>query len=474
MLGIGIGLTSQRGVSLNALIARLFANDEPGALFDASDLTSMFQGRTGTTAAAVGSPVGYALDKREMGGKSAAAFIAGQPELVVNGGFDSDFSGWTAGAFGGSPAVLSVNSGRLRVTNDTAGGNGYVTQSFETVVGRSYQVTWAVYIGTATLPRISVGTSAGANQIYNRDVNTSGTYSAIILATTTTSYVNVLNNTTTADLFTEADNISVKEVPGNHAVAPSDAARPILGRVPASGRRNLLTRTEEFDNGAWTKNNVTVTANAAIAPDGTMTADQLTATADLGNVLQANVQSADVTHTQSLYVKSATGSPVSGAIFGISSAATRTDFVATNDWQRIENTVASLGGTRFPQVRLDNSGDSIFIWGAQLELGSTATPYQRVTTAFDVTEAGVRDCYYLRDDGVDDALNATLPDLGTDATLAYASNTGVTILTGQTIGAGAFDILRDQDLFGLLAINRALTAPETANVTKWLEQRGPD
>jgi hypothetical protein len=331
MLGIGLGITSQRGVSLNALIARLFANGEQGALFDASDLTSMYQGRTGTTAAAVGSPVGQWFSK-------------------VNG-----------------------------------------------VV----------------------------------------------------------------------------------AIAPSDAARPILGRVPATGRRNLLTRTEEFDNAAWLKDTgVTVVANTTVAPDGTVTADtvdytqngfirQIGPTAIVGQVYTGSVYLRADVETPARLVMLFSPGGLGGVAININ---------VTTEWQRFSITGTVPSGTP-DNARLRiicTQAGSLKVWGAQLELGSTATPYQRVTTAFDVTEAGVRDCYYLRDDGVDDALNATLPDLGTDATLAYVSNAGVTILTGQTIGAGAFDILRDQNLFGLLAIDRALTAPETANVTKWLEQRGPD
>lgn len=36
---------------------------------------------------------------------------------------------------------------------------------------------------------------------------------------------------------------------------------------------NLLTYSEQFDNAAWVKNNSTITANAAVAPDGTTTAE---------------------------------------------------------------------------------------------------------------------------------------------------------------------------------------------------------
>ena len=38
---------------------------------------------------------------------------------------------------------------------------------------------------------------------------------------------------------------------------------------------NLVLRSEEFNNAAWTKTSATVTANAATAPNGTLTADKL-------------------------------------------------------------------------------------------------------------------------------------------------------------------------------------------------------
>ncbi|WP_156920677.1 phage head spike fiber domain-containing protein [Fundidesulfovibrio putealis] len=40
-------------------------------------------------------------------------------------------------------------------------------------------------------------------------------------------------------------------------------------------RTNLLYPSEDFSNAAWTKTRATITANAAVAPDGTMTADKL-------------------------------------------------------------------------------------------------------------------------------------------------------------------------------------------------------
>jgi hypothetical protein len=48
-----------------------------------------------------------------------------------------------------------------------------------------------------------------------------------------------------------------------------------------------------------------------------------------------------------------------------------------------------------------NAGDIVFR-NFQVEIGSDRTAYQRVTTAFDVTESGQRDCFGVRFDGVDD------------------------------------------------------------------------
>jgi len=46
----------------------------------------------------------------------------------------------------------------------------------------------------------------------------------------------------------------------------------------------------------------------------------------------------------------------------------------------------------------------VFIWGAQLEVGSSATAYQKVGLTSDVTESGKRDCWGLLFDGSDDSL----------------------------------------------------------------------
>jgi hypothetical protein len=78
------------------------------------------------------------------------------------------------------------------------------------------------------------------------------------------------------------------------------------------------------------------------------------------------------------------------------------------------------------------SGTGIFIWGAQLELGSTATDYQKVTSTYDVTEAGQADNYHLVFDGVDDSMVTPSIDFtGTDEMSVFA---GVRKLSDAAIG----------------------------------------
>jgi hypothetical protein len=58
-------------------------------------------------------------------------------ELVTNGTFDSDTSGWT----GGNGATLSVVSGALRVTNDGSTSYPFAVQVITTEVGKTYTVS---------------------------------------------------------------------------------------------------------------------------------------------------------------------------------------------------------------------------------------------------------------------------------------------------------------------------------------------
>jgi hypothetical protein len=171
---------------------------------------------------------------------------------------------------------------------------------------------------------------------------------------------------------------------------------------------NLLTFSEQFDNAAWTKGRLSVTANSIAAPDGTVTAEKIvenTAT-DTHYVYQTPSLSA-IGYTLSVYLKAAErtfakincfrGTEYSGyvnlltgAVSGLTGGATLTTVDVGDGWWRcaLSFTVATAGnsdsGVRTSvngttDVYTGDGTSGIYIWGAQLEQSSTATTYNPTT-----------------------------------------------------------------------------------------------
>lgn len=65
---------------------------------------------------------------------------------------------------------------------------------------------------------------------------------------------------------------------------------------------NLLLQSQTLDNASWTKSLCTVTANAAVAPDGTTTVDRLTTSGSPANINQSITVSATTARTCSVFV----------------------------------------------------------------------------------------------------------------------------------------------------------------------------
>jgi hypothetical protein len=88
MPGAGIGLfqvASRGGVAAFSPLS-LFASGEQGGWYDPSDLSTMFQLSTGTTAVAVNDPVGYIADKSGRGNHLTQANTASRPVLRQDAG----------------------------------------------------------------------------------------------------------------------------------------------------------------------------------------------------------------------------------------------------------------------------------------------------------------------------------------------------------------------------------------------------
>jgi len=127
-------------------------------------------------------------------------------ELVTNGTFDSDISGWSAGG----NATLSLSSNQLSVAYNNAN-YAYAYQAITTVVGKVYTATALIDVVTGTKGRLAFSASAAGN-IDLGYVDTAGTASETVsvtfTATSTTTYLSIINLSATGSLLT--DNISVR------------------------------------------------------------------------------------------------------------------------------------------------------------------------------------------------------------------------------------------------------------------------
>ena len=289
--------------------------------------------------------------------------------------------------------------------------------------------------------------------------------------------------------------INDKSGRGNHATQSTSLSRPTLGRNPASGTRNLLTYTEQFDNAAWTKTGCAVSPDATTALDNILTADKITEDTSTGThrVVPATSPTivSGLAYTATVYAKAAertqirlvendtTGAFASfdilnGTVLSSGSGGTGVITSVGNGWYRCELRFTSAGTLGRIDIALSNAGSigysgvagsGAFIWGAQLELGSTATAYQKVVSAFDVTEAGKADCWYLGFDGSDDFLVTPTITPGTDKAQVFA---GVRKLSDAARGTVA-------ELTASAASNNGawhLAAPNAASATFAFESKG--
>jgi hypothetical protein len=441
--------------------ASLFAAGEPGVWYDPSDFSTMFQDSVGTTpVTAVEQPVGLILDKSKG--------LALGPEIF------SSFTSTGLWTVSGSTYSISsaASSTDLRVDFIGTVGKRYVI-SF-TASGVSGGVIF--YPLHSSPPNIVNGTNV------TRELANVGFF--IIRATTGASAT--------------VSNISVKELPGNHATQATSASRPVL-----SARVNLLTKTEQFDDAVWTKDGATVTAPTAIvAPDGTTTADLiLDVNGDTGYHIcwQAGAGTSGLNAARSVYVKQySTTRYVAMGVAGVLSSAANTwifdfdtgTFVITgsggvsaavenvwNGWYRISvvnvetstnnNDIAvgvASGGASYTDANyLADGTRGVYVWGAQYNYGVDLPVYQRVNTSTDYDTTGFP--YYLRFDGSDDSMATNTITPGIDKAQVFA---GVRKLSDAAQGVVA-------EMSATIASNNGtflLAAPDAASATFAFDSKG--
>jgi hypothetical protein len=183
---------------------------------------------------------------------------------------------------------------------------------------------------------------------------------------------------------------------------------------------NLLTYSEQFDNAAWVKQNGTITPNTIASPSGVSSADTFTdnSTNSLHGIVRFS-QWSTTQQTFSIYVKPntltkffiANGSTGNAVCFDLTTLTVEgytngsgnlminpTITPMINGWIRLSAThtatasqtlsfgfykvfnATSLGAT----VNYIGSGETAYLWGAQLVEGSVAKDYQKTETRLNI------------------------------------------------------------------------------------------
>ena len=174
--------------------------------------------------------------------------------------------------------------------------------------------------------------------------------------------------------------------------------------------QNLLLQSQTFDNAYWTKGNASVVADTVAAPDGTFTAEGLVESVDgaasFHTVLVTGTAVSGAAYTVSLYVKAANRtyfevSPVSGVGVNFNLTTGAVNFTygggagtitsVGNGWYRLAVTATLTAGTATQTFLIGGPTGAtsyvgtgvlaVYIWGAQLNTGSTALPYYATTSA---------------------------------------------------------------------------------------------
>ena len=238
-------------------------------------------------------------------------------------------NGWFANTTGGSTATQTSNYGvapngtttadRIQLAlNSGAYADWVLVPTLPIVVGQVY--TYSMYMksltGTTTVQFLNDASGGITKTITTEWVR----YDYTFTATNVQIYPRFLLNTSTtsssADLLAWGAQLNIGSTAKPYFPTTDRLNVPRLTYQNGGGgfpslllekqSTNYITYSEQFDNAAWTKNGVSLTANNTTSPDGTTNADLLTTNDAAGSVYrmyEANSAGSDAVCTTSVYFK---------------------------------------------------------------------------------------------------------------------------------------------------------------------------
>ena len=290
--------------------------------------------------------------------------------------------------------------------------------------------------------------------------------------------------------FTRASTATYFDDKGVMRTAPAGVPRidfdPVTGECKGllieEQRTNLLTYSEGFDNTSWVKSSATITADAAVSPDGTMTAAKFETTgAGPSYTYQSRILTKAQPYTLSIYIKHVSGTGVvwlrdfteagvaqfdiaNGSVFNAPSGIASNPVILSigNGWYRISavfTPTITTGNHNFSPINPSSLvGNSFYVWGAQLEQGAFPTSYikteaSQVTRAVDnavMTGTNFSD-WYRQDEGTLFAESSTLALSATDKRILSVNTGSLSNNMSLHFGAGAggvhVSVIATDDIF---------------------------
>jgi Fe-S cluster assembly iron-binding protein IscA len=306
-------------------------------------------------------------------------------ELIVNGDFATD-SDWTKASnwtISGGKAVADGSS------------NGALSQNIAaSVIGKKYKISFTISNYNSGDIRVYYGGQ------FTSYASINGVHSATITATAASAtFMTSINIAFNGYI----DNVSVKEYTTLN-VPRIDYTGGGFGKLLLEPQRtNLALYSEQFDNAYWVKSNATITANSTTSPDGTTNADTYLKTSAVNTVSQVSKGVITTTgiYTFSIFVKDINSENVLLRLDGNGNTSNTTftfatkTFVSsganflsasyqelTNGWFRLMLTgnVTATNWVQTVTLYSNAINSSLYLYGAQAEVGSYATSYIPTTS----------------------------------------------------------------------------------------------
>ena len=353
-------------------------------------------------------------------------------------------------------ATLSIDSGRLKVA--ISGGSGYPSQNITTEVGKTYKVTADAFIGTSSRLAFWINADSQFRNLY-----ADGSFNFTFVATSTSTQLRLYVYDDGAYGFW--DNVSVVKVTNDTDLPRIDFTDGTGSLLLEPQRTNTFVYSEDYSQTNWSKNQITVSGNNIVSPDGSVNASLITISSSIPYLAQFQTLTTGNNYTISAFVKKGTNRWVRLAYVSSGSNAVWFDLennvVGTqvgysvsasienygNGWYRIINTITSNSSSGIAFLGLSDAnngtsstsgiGNTVYAWGLQVTQGDYPTSYiptsgSTVTRSQDVANnSGNADLFNDSEGVLYYEASALNDDVGSTRTLSISDGSGTnTLYTG--------------------------------------------